>query len=365
VSQVTNALLNAATPNKVSSAGSGSPNRLLYSLFGGGGGGDTTAPSTPGSLAASAASSSQINLSWSSSTDTGGSGLAGYKVERCSGSSCTNFAQIATTTSTSYAASGLSASTTYRFRVRAYDGAGNNSGYSNIASATTGSSGGSTLSKGVPVSNLSGAAGSEQRWTMQVPAGASNLSFAMSGGSGDADLYVRYGTAPTTSTYDCRPYTSGNNETCSVASPAAGTWHVMVRGYSSFSGLSLVGDYTEGGGGGGGEQTYSNTSNYDIRDNRTVDSPISVSGRSGNGSASTRVDVRIIHTYIGDLRVQLVAPDGSLYTLHNRTGGSTDNIIGFYTVNLSGESLNGTWRLRVSDHARGDTGYIDSWSITF
>jgi serine protease len=95
VSQVTNALLNAATPNKVSSAGSGSPNRLLYSLFGGGGGGDTTAPSTPGSLAASAASSSQINLSWSSSTDTGGSGLAGYKVERCSGSSCTNFAQIA------------------------------------------------------------------------------------------------------------------------------------------------------------------------------------------------------------------------------------------------------------------------------
>jgi serine protease len=364
VSQVTNALLSAATPNKVSSAGSGSPNRLLYSLFSGGGGGDTTAPSTPGSLAASATSSSQINLSWNASSDSGGSGLAGYKLERCSGASCSNFTQIATTTSTSYAASGLSAGTTYRFRVRAYDGAGNDSGYSNIASATTSSSGGSTLSKGVPVSNLSGAAGSEQRWTMSVPAGASNLSFAMSGGSGDADLYVRYGSAPSTSSYDCRPYTSGNNETCSVTSPAAGTWHVMVRGYSSFSGVSLVGDYSEGGGG-GGEQTYSNTGNFNIRDNRTVDSPISVSGRSGNGSSATRVDVRIIHTYIGDLRVQLVAPDGSLYTLHNRSGGGTDNIIGYYTANLSGESLNGTWRLRVSDLARGDTGYIDSWSITF
>lgn len=363
VAQVTSAILDAATPNKVTSAGSGSPNRLLYSLFSGGGGGDTIAPSTPSSLSASAVGSSQINLSWSASTDTGGSGLAGYKIERCSGSSCTNFSQIATTTSTSYSVGGLAADTTYRFRVRAYDGAGNNSGYSNIASATTGSSGGSTLTKGVPVSNLSGAAGTELRWTMQVPAGASNLSFAMSGGSGDADLYVRYGAAPTTSSYDCRPYTSGNNETCNFASPAAGTWHVMVRGYSSFSGVSLVGDYSTGGG--GGTQTYSNTSNYSIQDYRTVESPITVSGRSGNAPSNTRVDVRIIHTYIGDLRVQLIAPDGSAYTLHNRSGGSADNIIGYYTVNLSSEALNGTWKLHVTDYAGGDTGYIDSWSITF
>nr|WP_290595000.1 proprotein convertase P-domain-containing protein [Arenimonas sp. SCN 70-307] len=75
------------------------------------------------------------------------------------------------------------------------------------------------------------------------------------------------------------------------------------------------------------------------------------------------VDIR--HTYRGDLRVDLVAPDGSIYNLHNRSGGSADNIIGTYNVNLSSEAINGTWRLRVNDNAGGDTGYINSWSITF
>nr|WP_268235910.1 proprotein convertase P-domain-containing protein [Arenimonas soli] len=75
------------------------------------------------------------------------------------------------------------------------------------------------------------------------------------------------------------------------------------------------------------------------------------------------MDIR--HTWKGDLRVDLVAPDGSTYNLHNRSGGSADNVIGTYTVNLSSEALNGTWKLRVNDNARGDTGYINSWSITF
>ncbi|MCA0394376.1 MAG: proprotein convertase P-domain-containing protein [Proteobacteria bacterium] len=75
------------------------------------------------------------------------------------------------------------------------------------------------------------------------------------------------------------------------------------------------------------------------------------------------MDIR--HTYRGDLKVDLVAPDGSVYVLHNRTGGGTDNIIATYTVNLSSEAINGTWRLRVRDNAAGDTGYINSWSITF
>jgi serine protease len=54
-----------------------------------------------------------------------------------------------------------------------------------------------------------------------------------------------------------------------------------------------------------------------------------------------------------------------VYVLHNRTGGSADNINTTYTVNLSTEALNGTWKLRVNDNAGGDTGRIDSWSITF
>ena len=220
------------------------------------------------------------------------------------------------------------------------------------------------LEDGVPVGNISGASGSTQFWTMVVPAGASNLSFQISGGSGDADMYVNFGTAPTTSSYDCRPYLNGNNETCSFSSPQAGTYHVMLRGYTSFSGVSLVGNY-DAGGGGGQPQTYSNTGNYTINDNATVESPITVSGRSGNAPSSTPVDVDIVHTYIGDLKVDLVAPDGSVYVLHNRSGGSANNILKTYTVNLSNEALNGTWKLRVNDNYSQDTGYIDGWDITF
>ena len=96
-----------------------------------------------------------------------------------------------------------------------------------------------------------------------------------------------------------------------------------------------------------------------------MESPIAVSGRSGNGLSNTQVQVAIVHTYIGDLKVDLVAPDGSAYVLHNRSGGSANNINKTYTVNLSGEALNGSWKLRVNDAYTFDTGKIDSWSITF
>jgi len=98
---------------------------------------DSTPPLRPQWLMAIAASPSQINLSWSESTDFGGSGLAGYKIERCQGSGCTTYTQIATTTTAAYSNTGLAASTFYRYRVRAYDGAGNNSLYSNISNETT------------------------------------------------------------------------------------------------------------------------------------------------------------------------------------------------------------------------------------
>ena len=63
--------------------------------------------------------------------------------------------------------------------------------------------------------------------------------------------------------------------------------------------------------------------------------------------------------------VDLLAPDGTVYNLHNRTGGSADGIDTTYTVNLSGEALNGAWKLRAVDRGRRDTGNINSWSITF
>ncbi len=112
-------------------------------------------------------------------------------------------------------------------------------------------------------------------------------------------------------------------------------------------------------------QTYTNSADFTINDNATVSSPITVSGRTGNAPSNAAVAVNIVHTYIGDLKVDLVAPDGSVYVLHNRAGGSADNINTTYTVNLSSEALNGTWNLRVNDNANQDTGYINSWSVTF
>jgi secreted trypsin-like serine protease len=100
----------------------------------------------------------------------------------------------------------------------------------------------STLSSLLSKSNLSGRKGQFQRqpFTVTVPAGALSLNVNLSGGSGDADLYVRFGSAPTTGAYTCRPFLSGNTESCGIASPKAGTWYINVRGFSTFSGAALT-----------------------------------------------------------------------------------------------------------------------------
>ena len=101
-----------------------------------------------------------------------------------------------------------------------------------------------SLVSGVPVTNISGASGSQQFWKLAVPAGETSLTFTISGGTGDADLYVRLGAKPTTTTFNCRPFITGNNETCTLTNPAAGDWYVMIRGFTAFSGVTLKGTYT-------------------------------------------------------------------------------------------------------------------------
>lgn len=107
------------------------------------------------------------------------------------------------------------------------------------------------------------------------------------------------------------------------------------------------------------------TNNTDIAvpDNTTVLSSITVAGCNRNASATAKVTVDIKHTYRGDLIVDVVAPDGSVYNLSNRAGGSADNITQTFTVNLSSEAANGVWNLRVRDAASADTGYINSWTL--
>ncbi|WP_328873934.1 M4 family metallopeptidase [Streptomyces sp. NBC_00287] len=120
-------------------------------------------------------------------------------------------------------------------------------------------------------------------------------------------------------------------------------------------------------GGGGGGTSFENTADVSIPDNgAAVTSSITVSGRTGNAPSNLAVAVDIVHTYVGDLQVQLVAPDGTAYTMKAYgTGGSSDNLNTTYTVNASSEVANGVWRLRVQDNAAIDTGYINSWKLTF
>jgi len=105
------------------------------------------------------------------------------------------------------------------------------------------------LNNGVPVPNISAGESSEQFYKIEVPAGQTELEIKISGGTGDADMYVRYGDLPTVSQYDYRPFVIGNNETVTISNPTAGTWFIMIRAYQSFSGLTLVATYTSGGGG--------------------------------------------------------------------------------------------------------------------
>ncbi|MBL8264523.1 MAG: S8 family serine peptidase [Xanthomonadaceae bacterium] len=237
--QVRNAIVNNATSNKVTDAGSGSPNKLLYSIFG------TTTP--PGDYSISG-----------TVTNSSGAGISGVTVSN------------------------------------------------GTVSATTNSSGAYTLT------------------------GLANA------------------------TYTLTPSLSGY-----TFSPASRS--VTVNG-NNVTGVDFTGAQDNNGGG----QTYTNANNVTIYDNYSVTSSIVVSGRTGNGSATTPVAVDIKHTYRGDLKVDLIAPDGSVYVLKNyNSNDSADNVIGTVNVNLSSEALNGTWRLRVSDNWVNDTGYIDSWSITF
>ncbi|MNE81785.1 Hemagglutinin/proteinase precursor [compost metagenome] len=113
----------------------------------------------------------------------------------------------------------------------------------NASCGTTPPPTGSVLQNGVPVTGLSAAKGGKLNFTIDVPASKSKLVIASSGGSGDADLYVKFGAVPTGTSYDCRPYKSGNAETCTLNAPKAGTWHVQLSGFSAFSGVSLKASY--------------------------------------------------------------------------------------------------------------------------
>ena len=172
-----------------------------------------------------------------SSTDSGGT-ISGHSW---------NFGDGATSTATSPSHTYASANT-YSVTETVTSASGKTSSATkSVTVSTTG--GGSVLTNGVGITISDATVNHQQNWTMVVPAGATGLTFTLSGGTGDADLYVRFGSAPTLSTYDCRPYVAGNSETCTISNIQAGTYYVMVNAYAAYSGVTLKGSYSTGGGG--------------------------------------------------------------------------------------------------------------------
>ncbi|MCW9017011.1 MAG: pre-peptidase C-terminal domain-containing protein, partial [Kangiellaceae bacterium] len=187
----------------------------------------------------------QPTLSWNADSN-----AVSYRVEIATDSAFSNIvANGSVSSGTNFRPSSkLSPNTKYYWRVRSDNSCGNT--WSAVHSFTTANATDSAeLANGVAKTSLTAEEGKTLEFYMNVPAGAKDLKFVMNGGSGDADLYVRFGSKPTTSDYDCRPYESGNAETCTISNIQAGTYYVMIRGYSAFSGVSLTASYTEGGGG--------------------------------------------------------------------------------------------------------------------
>ena len=123
--------------------------------------------------------------------------------------------------------------------------------------------GGNNTSSNNVFENISGTRSEQQRFTFDIPAGSTNLAITTTEGSGDADLYVSFGTEPTRSSFECRSWSGDSDETCEFAQPSAGKYHVMIHAYRDFSGVTLKATYQNDGSSGGGNTGGGNTGGGD------------------------------------------------------------------------------------------------------
>ncbi|MFJ8585314.1 M4 family metallopeptidase [Streptomyces sp. NPDC093595] len=161
-------------------------------------------------------------------------------------------------------------------------------------------------------------------------------------------------------------YAGARTGTVAVATELYGAGSAEVKAVEhAWAGINV--GSRPGGGDPGTGKIFENTADVSIPDNgAAVTSTVNVTGITGNAPSALKVDVDIVHTWRGDLVVDLVAPDGSVYNLKPYSSSdSADNVKATYTVNASSEVANGAWKLRVQDKAAQDTGYINSFKLTF
>ncbi len=222
---------------------------------------------------------------------------------------------------------------------------------------TSGGSGVVVITNGQTVSGIGASTGAWKNYMITVPSGQASLVVKTTGGTGDADLYVRRGAQPTTSTYDGRGYTSGNAETVTISNPVAGDFYIGVYAYSTFASVSLTATYTAGGGGGAMNETESN--NTTATANTIPTSGTTVTAKIGS---STDVDYfKVVKTAAGTLNVYVVVPTGKDYdvAIYNSSGtkvASGTNGAGV-AENVNYSAAAGTYYIKVY-------GYNGAYSTT-
>jgi hypothetical protein len=170
-----------------------------------------------------------------------------------------------------------------------------------------------------------------------------------------------------TATFTPSSVTSGSSSTLQIATTAStpsGTYPITITGTGAATHTASYSLTVTGGT--GGSCTGTNGTDVSIPDaGAAVTSTITISGCGRAPSTTSTVAVNIVHTYRGDLVIDLIAPDGSAYRLKNSSAfDSADNVNTTYTANLSGEAADGAWKLQVRDVYRVDTGYINTWTLT-
>lgn len=306
----------------------------LKGAYSGGSGGSNTPPTAViGNGPFTAVTGQSISMSSAGSSDPDGS-VASYQW---------NFGDGATSNtanpSHSYTAAG-----TFTVTLTVTDNNGASKSASTTATISSSGGGNGSGSTQLNEANLSAASGSSNYYTLNVPAGATNLVIATSGGTGDADLYVRFGNQPTTSSYDCRPYKSGNNESCPISNVQAGTYHVMIKAYSAYSGLNLSGTYNGGSGNTNvapnaviANGPFSSTTNTSIAmsSSGSNDPDGSISSylwNFGDGSTSTAANPSHSYSAAGTYSIQLTVTDNQGATDSATTNASITNASAGFTV---------------------------------